>query len=143
MSEMSEARYFYNKFKDGLNRGIKILNIRSKEAYDVVVIKNRIRTLKKRRTDSVLEMGNMLYRTYKYKGTINQEIVENKCKDIENIEKEIEKSERELQFVHLNANKALGSVKALVKPNAVSTCECGAPIYEGAAYCAQCSKKVQ
>lgn len=143
MSEMSEARYLFNKFKDGLNRGIKILNIRSKEAYDVVLIKNRIRTLNKRRTDSVLEMGNMLYRTFKYKGIINQEIVENKCKDIENIEKEIEKSEQELEFIHLNADKALGSVKALVKPNVVSTCECGAEIYQGAAYCAQCSKKVE
>jgi hypothetical protein len=88
-------------------------------------------------------MGNMLYRTYKYKGTINQEIVENKCKDIDNIEKEIEKSEQELELVHLNANKALGSIKALVKSNAVSTCECGALIYEGVAYCAQCSKKVE
>lgn len=142
MSEISEASYFYNKFKDGLNRGIKILNVRSKEAYDVMIIKNRIRTLNKRRTASVLEMGNMIYRTFKYKGAINQEIIEAKCKDIENIEREIETSEQELELVHLNADKSLGSVKALVKPNVVSTCECGAQIHEGATYCAQCSKKV-
>lgn len=143
MSEMSEAKYLLNKFKEGLNRGLKILNVRSKEAYDTVLIRNRIRSLRKRRSETVLEMGNMLYRTYKYKGIINQEIVESKCVDIENIEKEIEKSEQELQFIHLNADKALGSVKALVKPNVISTCECGADIYEGAAYCAQCSKKVE
>ena len=142
MSEVSEARYIYTKFKDGINKGLKILNIRSKEAYDVVVVKNRIRTLKKRRTESVLDMGNMLYRTYKYKGAINQDIVESRCSDIEEIEKEIEKCEQELELVHLNADKALGSVKALVKPNVVSTCECGAEIYEGAAYCSQCSKKL-
>ena len=143
MSEMSEARYLFNKVKEGLNRGLKIANIRSKEAYDTVLIKTRINSLKKRRTDSVLEMGNMIYRTFKYKGKINQDIVETKCADIENVEKEIEKCERELKIIHLNADKALGSVKALAKPRVVSTCECGAGIYEGAAYCAQCSKKVE
>jgi len=143
MSEMSETKYLFNKFKDGVNRGLRILNVRSKEAYDTVLIRNRIRSLRNRRSDSVLEMGNMLYRTFKYKGIINSEIVETKCKDIESIEKEIEKCEQELEFIHINADKALGSVKALVKPNAISICECGAEIYEGSAYCAQCSKKVE
>jgi predicted patatin/cPLA2 family phospholipase len=142
MSEMSEAQYFFNKFKEGLNRGIRIVNVRSKEAYDTVLIRNRIRSLKKRRTDSVLEMGNMIYRTFKYKGRINQDTVKTKCADIENIEREIEKCEEELNIIHINADKALGSVKALAKPTVVSTCECGAEIYEGAAYCAKCSKKV-
>lgn len=142
MSEMSEAQYFYNKLKEGLNRGIRIVNVRSKEAYDTVLIKNRIRSLKKRRTDSVLEMGNMIYRTFKYKGKINQDIIETKCADVESIEREIEKCEDELKIIHLDADKALGSVKALVKPTVVATCECGAEIYEGAAYCAKCSKKV-
>jgi hypothetical protein len=142
MSEMSEAQYFFNKVKEGLNRGIRIVNIRSKEAYGTVLIKNRIRSLKKRRTESVLEMGNMIYRTFKYKGKINQDIVETKCADIESVEREIEKCEDELKLIHLNAEKALGSVKALVRPRVVSTCECGAEVYEGAAYCAKCSKKV-
>lgn len=142
MSEVSEARYFYNKFKEGVNRGLKIFNVRSKEAYDTVVVKNRIRNLRKRREDTVLEMGNTIYRTFKYKGTINQETIKNKCADIEGIEKEIEKCEKELELIHLNADKALGSVKALVKPKVVSVCECGADIFEGAQYCAQCSKKV-
>ncbi len=143
MSEMSEAKYIFNKLKEGVNRGLKIFNVRSKEAYDTVLIRNRIRSLRKRRSDTVLEMGNMLYRTFKYKGIINSEIVETKCKDIESIEKEIEKCEQELEVLHINADKALGSVKALVKPNVISTCECGAEIYEGSAYCAQCSKKVE
>lgn len=142
MSEMSEASYLFNKLKDGVNRGLKILNIRSKEAYDTVLIRNRIRNLRKRRSDTVLEMGNMLYRTYKYKGIINQDIVESKCKDIEGIEKQIEKSEQELEFIHVNADKALGSVKALVKATPMTICECGAEIYKGSVYCAQCSKKV-
>ncbi len=142
MSEMSEARYLFNKFKDGVGRGLKILNIRSKEAYDTMVVKNRMRNLRKRREETALEMGNTIYRTFKYKGTINEEIIESKCAVIEDIEKEIVKCEQELELIHLNADKALGSVKALAKPEAVSKCECGAEIYEGAQYCAQCSKKV-
>ena len=143
MSEMSEAQYLFNKFKEGVGRGLKILNIRSKETYDAMVVKNRIRNLRKRREQTAQEMGNTIYRTYKYKGTINEEAIENKCADIEAIEKEIEKCEQELELIHLNADKALGSVKALVKPNVVSICECGAEILEGAQYCAQCSKKVE
>jgi len=143
MSEISETKYLFNKFKDGVNKGLRILNIRSKEAYDTVLIKNRIRNLRKRRSGNVLEMGNILYRTFKYKRIINEEIIETKCKDIENIEKEIEKCEQELEFLHINADKALGRVKALVKPNVISTCVCGAEIYEGSAYCAKCSKKVE
>lgn len=142
MSEMSEARYLFNKFKDGVGKGLKILNIRSKEAYDSVVVKNRIRNLRNKRQETALEMGNTIYRTFKYKGTINEEAIEKKCADIEEIEKEIEKCEQELKLIHLNADKALGSVKALVRPKVVSRCECGADIFEGAQYCAQCSKKV-
>lgn len=143
MSEESEARYLFNKFKEGVNRGLKIFNVRSKEAYDTVVVKNRIRNLRKRRENTVLDMGNTIYRTFKYKGTVNQEAIENRCADIESIEKEIEKCEQELELVHINADKELGSVKALVKPKVVATCECGAQIFEGAQYCAQCSKKVE
>lgn len=143
MSEVSEARYIFNKFKEGVNRGLKIFNVRSKEAYDTVVVRSRIRNLRKRREETALDMGNTIYRTYKYKGTINQETIRSKCTDIENIEKEIEKCEKELELIHLNADKALGSVRALVKPKVVSTCECGAEIFEGAQYCAQCSKKVE
>ena len=143
MSEVSDAKYLFKKLREGVNRGLKIFNIRSKEAYDTVLIRNRIRNLRKRRSDTALEMGNMLYRTYKYKGIINQDIIESKCKEIEGIEKEIEKSEQELEFVHINADKALGSVKALVKATPISICECGAEIYEGSIYCSECSKKVE
>ncbi len=143
MSENWDTRDFLTKVKDGMNRGIWSINIRSKEAYDTLKVKNRIRVLSKRRSAAALDMGNMIYRTYKYTGKINQDSIEPKCVDIESIEKEIEEWEDKLKLIHLNALKSLGNLKALVKAKVVSICECGAEIYEGTEYCRECLKKVE
>ena len=116
MSEITDSRDMLSRFKDGLNKGLRIVNIRSKEAYDALKIKNTIRQLSKRRTDAILDMGNSIYRSYKHKGTVNGDNIESKCSDIEKIEKEIEDWEEKLRLVHEEANKVLGSVKALEKP---------------------------
>ena len=90
MSELPDAREIVSRFKTGINKGLRIVNIRSKEAYDTLRIKNTIRQLRNNRRNTVYEMGHSIYRTYKHKGEINGENIEAKCADIENIETEIE-----------------------------------------------------
>lgn len=116
MSETIDSRDMLSKFKDGLNKGLRIVNIRSKEAYDALKIKNSIRQLNKKRANAIFDMGNSIYRSYKHKGAVNGDNIESKCSAIEEIEKEIEEWEEKLTLVHEEANKALGSVKALEKP---------------------------
>ncbi|MFI5322911.1 MAG: hypothetical protein ACHQ6U_05140 [Thermodesulfobacteriota bacterium] len=111
-------RYLLTIFKDGFNKGLRTINIRSKEAYDVLKIKNALRRLDRRRKEAVFDMGSTVYRTFKHTGKIVEESIGAKCAEIEKIETEIGEWEERLELVHANANKALGSVKAITKPSA-------------------------
>lgn len=142
MTNIPDTRALYSRLISGVNKGLRIVNIRSREVYDSIIIKNRLKSLTKRRRDTTLEMGNTIYRSFKYKRRINQDSIKVKCAEIENIELEIDKWEEELKLVHMDAQKALGSLKALAKPAVITICECGAEVLEGSQYCTQCSKKI-
>lgn len=143
MADILDAREIYGRLKSGVNKGLKIVNIRSKEAYGTMVLKNRLRALKKKRRDSALDMGNSIYRSYKYRGEVSQDSIKIKCAEIENIELEMDKCEEELRIVHLNAQKALGSLKAIAKPAVIGICECGAELTKGTEFCPECSQRVE
>lgn len=138
-----DTRDILSRLKDGLNTGLRVVNIRSKEAYDSIKIKNEIRGLRKRRSRKVFDMGSTIYRTYKHKGNVNEDIIMEKCSEIEGIENSIADWENKLELVHLNARKALGSLKALSKPRVIAICECGTEIHEGAERCEACSRPVE
>ena len=137
-----DTRDILSKLKDGLTTGLRVVNIRSKEAYDSIKIKNEIRGLRKLRSRKVFDMGGTIYRTYKHKGNVNEEIIMEKCSEIEGIENSIADWEKKLEIVHLNAKKALGSLKALSKPSVIAICECGTEIHEGTERCETCSRPV-
>ena len=130
-------------FKDGLNKGLRIINIRSKEAYDVLKIRNMLRRLDRRRKEAVFDMGSTVFRTFKHTGKIVEDTIGAKCAEIEKIEAEIGEWEERLELVHSNAKKALGSLKALAKPRVVGFCDCGAEIYEDTKFCGECFKKIE
>jgi hypothetical protein len=142
MSYEREERDLLTIFKDGISQGLRVLNIRSKEAYDTLKIKNTIRHLERRRMEAVYDMGASVYRTFKHTGKVVEDTVAARCADIDRIESEIEGWNENLKLVHVNARKALGSVKALAKPRAAAFCDCGAEIPEGARYCGQCYKEL-
>ncbi len=142
MTDINEPNEILDKIKVGIGRGLRIVNIRSKEAYGVIRIKNRIRSLSKRRRTSTEAVGNLVYKMYKYKGKINEDGVMEKCKEIEQIYEEIDRCREELELVHQDAQKALGRLKALSKPEIMGTCECGNQIVSGSEFCSKCFKKV-
>jgi hypothetical protein len=137
-----EERDLLTIFKDGISQGLRVLNIRSKEAYDTLKIKNTIRQLERRRREAVYDLGASVYRTFKHTGKVVEDTVAARCADIDRIESEIEGWNENLKLVHVNAQKALGSVKALAKPRVAAFCDCGAEIEEGAGYCGQCYKEL-
>ena len=142
MSYERDDRDLVTILKDGVGRGLRVLNIRSREAYDTVKIKNAMRQLERRKRQAIYDMGATLYRTYKHTGKVVEETVAAKSADIDKIESEIEERRQELELVHTNAEKALGSVKALSKPRVASFCDCGAELNEGAKYCPECLRKL-
>jgi len=142
MSYERDDRDLLTIFKDGLGKGLRVLNIRSKEAYDTLRIKNSMRQLERRKRQAIYDMGASLYRTYKHTGKVVEETVAAKSADIDKIESEIEERRQELDLVHTSAEKALGSLKALARPKAAAFCDCGAEINEGVKYCLECLKKL-
>jgi len=143
MADVFDASDFFSKLKQGVNKGIRIVNIRSKEAYETLRIKNQIQSLNKQRRNALEELGNAVYRMFQHKNGFNEEGIKARCMEIERIEDEIEESQERLRIVHENAQKSLGKLKALAKPNVIGTCECGVEIYEGTEFCASCFRKVK
>ncbi len=114
---MDNQEDILDKFKAGLNRGLRIVNVRSKEAYDVLKAKNNIQGKNRNKRKLVEELGNAVYRTYKHKGNISEDSIKNKCEDILKVETEIDDLNEQIQNIHENALKELGKLKAITKPN--------------------------
>jgi len=143
MAEINETSDLFTKLRNGLNKGLRIVNIRSKEAYETLKIKNQIQKLTKNRRRNIEDVGNAVYRMFKHNNRFNEESIRLKCNDISTIDDEIEGREEELRMVHLSAQKELGNLKSLAKPIVVGKCECGADLYAGAKFCGTCFKKVE
>lgn len=105
------------KIKRGLGKGLRVVNIRSKEVYETVLIKNKIQSHKKKRKKSVTDLGESVFRMFKHKGSFDEESLRAKCTSVAKIEQEIKDFEDELSLVHLNAQKELGKLKAITKPD--------------------------
>ncbi|NIP29563.1 MAG: hypothetical protein GTN99_01965, partial [Candidatus Dadabacteria bacterium] len=113
---MNEHEDILEKFKAGFNRGLRIVNVRSKEAYGVLMTKNQIQGKNRKKKKLVEDLGNAVFRTYKHKGNINEDSIKDKCEDIIKIESDIDILYEEIQNIHDNALKELGKLKAITKP---------------------------
>jgi hypothetical protein len=115
MSYERDDRDLLTIFKDGVGKGLRVLNIRSKEAYDALRIKSSMRQLERRKRQAIYDMGATLYRTYKYTGKVVEDTV---------------------------AATSAARDRALAKPKVATLCDCGTEINEGAKYCPECLKKL-
>ena len=105
-----------SKIRIGLGKGLRIVNIRSQEVYGTVKIKNKIQGNKKKRRKSIHELGEAVFKMYKLKDSFDVESLKNRCVEITKIEQELQDFEEELRQLHLNAQKELGKLKAIPKP---------------------------
>ncbi len=140
---MEDSSDLLEKFKVGLNKGLRIVNVRSKEAYDVLKTKNQIQGKNRHKRKLIEELGSAVFRTYKHKGNVSEDSIKNKCQDILNLESEIDSLNEEIKNIHENAQKELGKLKAITKPNDVIKCECGAEVEKGLEKCPQCGKELE
>jgi len=139
---MEENSDLFFKFKASLNRGLRIVNVRSKEAYVVLKTKNQIQGKNRYKKKLIEELGNAVFRTFKHKGNISEDSIKNKCSDILNLESEIDDMNEEIKNIHEHALKELGKLKAITKPDGVIKCECGAEVSEGLEKCPECGKEL-
>ena len=104
------------KIKMGLDKGIRVVSIRSKEVYETLVIKNKLQSKKKLLNKEKKLIGDAVYQMFKVQDKFDTDVIRANCVQIAKIEQEISDMEEELKLVHLNAQKKLGELKAITKP---------------------------
>lgn len=126
---------FFDKVKQGIGKGVNTVSVRSKEMVEVTKLKAEIDTLKRKKKDTIEELGNVVYAMLS-RNNFDQARMMSKYEEIAGLDQQIRAKEEELQQLRVEAQTALG--KAVV----VGTCECGAPVSQGARFCAKCGRKV-
>lgn len=116
MSDKVEYEDFFTKVKSGLNKGLRVVNIRSREVLDTVKIKNRIGSQKKKKRNALTDVGESVYKMFVQRDQFNEDRIREKCREVAKIDQQIKDLEEELEVVHTNARKELGRLKAISKP---------------------------
>ncbi len=106
-----------SKIKSGLNKGLRVVNIRSKEAYDTVKLKNKLQAHKRKKGKEIKEVGEFVFKQFKTKDEFDSESIKARCIEVAKVEQEVSDLEEELRLVHENARKELGKLKAITKPD--------------------------
>ncbi len=127
---------FFDKVKQGIDKGITTVRVKSKEVIETTKIKGQIRAIQERKNAALEELGNIVYTMF-LKGGFDEERAKEKCEGIRGLDSQIKEKEKELNQIHLQTEEALG------KPKAVAICDCRAEIYEGAKFCGKCGKRVE
>lgn len=116
MSDSIQNEDFFSKIKTGVNKGLRVVNIRSREMYDTVKIKNRISSHNKKKRRAFADLGENVYKMFVQRDQFNEDRIREKCREVAKIDQEIKDFEEELEVVHTNARKELGKLKAISKP---------------------------
>lgn len=116
MSDSIQNDDFISKIKTGVNKGLRVVNIRSREMYDTVKIKNRISSHNKKKRHAFTDLGENVYKMFIQRDQFNEDRIREKCREVARIDQEIKDFEEELEVVHTNARKELGKLKAISKP---------------------------
>ena len=143
MEEDFQSADLMGKLRIGITKGLRIVNVRSKEAYDVLKIKNEIGGKEKYKKNLIQDLGNAVLRIYKHKGNFSEESIKSKCTQLLDVEKEIEELGEKIKLVHENALKELGKLKALGKPNDKIVCKkCGTENTNESTVCTSCGETI-
>lgn len=117
MSEHNDNGDILSVLKNSISKGLRVVNIRSKEVYGTVKIKNKISSNGKRRKKAVHEIGESVYKMFKLMDSFDNESLRNKCVEIAKIEQVQTDLEEELRVLHESALHELGRLKAISKPD--------------------------
>ena len=125
---------FFDKVKEGFDKGISMVSVRSKELLEVSRIKGQIGTLSEQKKNALEELGSTIYTMYQQGGLELGEAVGGICGKIADLEGQIGQKEEELRKVRREARKTLG----------LSICaNCGEELADEDKFCRKCGQKVE
>jgi uncharacterized small protein (DUF1192 family) len=123
---------FFERVKDGLDKGLNTVSVKSKEVLETTRINSQIGGLKEQIARNQRELGEAVYEM-NLKGVFDQNGVKEQCDAITALKRQIEAKEAELQEIHDKAAAALGR---LTCPN------CKTEVAEGTKFCGNCGTKI-
>ena len=123
---------FLVKVKQGIDKGVTAVSVKSKEMVEVAKIKNQLSILKGQQESAFFLLGETVYQMYLQNG-FNEEKVRAKCEMIALLSSQIHEKEVDLKQLHVKAEEALGKAFCAV---------CESELSERAMYCSNCGEKI-
>ena|ERR1700681_495136 len=134
---------FFDKLKQGLNKGMTTASVRSKELLDANRAKSQISGFEQQKQNALGELGASVCAMLDG-GGIDDEALKTARAAIARLEEQIKEKQQEVARIHADAQQALAGVpQALAGISQGSTCVCGATITEGAMFCGSCGRKTE
>jgi hypothetical protein len=134
---------FFDKLKEGIDKGVKTVGVKSREMVDAMSIKNQLANLRDEKRTLLEELGRVAYAAFQAAPAADPAIRE-KCEGISALDQQIAEKERELEATHRKADEALaeapGPPPAAAPAAPPAVCTCGAPLREDAKFCSACGK---
>ena len=121
-----------DRVKQGIDKGVTVVSVKSKEMMEVARIKNQLSVLRNQQENILSGLGELVYQMY-LQNTFNEEKIRNKCEVIALLASQIQEKEAALKELHFRAEVALGK----------SFCNtCDSELSPGAMYCSRCGEKI-
>jgi hypothetical protein len=134
---------FFDKLKQGLNKGMTTASVRSKELLDANRVKSQISELEQQKQKALGELGASVCAMLD-SGGIDDEALKTARAAIAQLEGQINEKQQEVARIHADAQQALaGGPQASQGIGPGSTCVCGATITAGAVFCGSCGRKTE
>lgn len=124
---------FLHRVKEGIDKGVTVVTVKSKEMVGVKRARNQIGLLEDQKDNALCELGETVYQMY-HQNSFNEEKIRAKCELIALVSSQIHEKEAYLKKLHLKANEALGKSFCIFCESELSAC---------AAFCSKCGKKVE
>ena len=122
----------FDKFKQGVEKGISAVNLKSKEVVNSLKIKKDIESLQRQIDTAITEMGETVY-TMTTLQNFEPEPIHEKCAEISLLKDQLTEKEKELDQIRIETGEAWGKTYCN---------QCQTELTETARYCPNCGAKV-
>lgn len=127
----------FDKIKANIKKSLGVAADRSKEAWEMANLQSTLWILKKQRDHMFLKMGELVYRFY-LNNESYQDIIRERCVEIDDTEVEIKKTEEKIQEII-----RIGKEKIREYLSGQQRCRCGALLSEGDEFCLSCGEPIK
>ena len=122
----------FDKFKQGVGKGISAVNLKSKEVVSSLKVKKEIEALQRQINTAITELGETVYAMTTLQN-FDQEPIYEKCAGISLLKDQLAEKEKELDQIRIETGEAWGKTYCS---------QCQTELTENAQYCPQCGTKV-